>query len=225
MKFVNKKVIIFDLDGTLIDSVPDLALSINDMLEALHRNTFSQETIRFWVGNGAPILVKRALLGKKEINKPVDEKLFQKALSIFLDAYKKNLILSTHPYPHVTTTLHKLSQDYTLALVTNKPFIFIEPILKNLGINMLFKVILGGDSLKEKKPSGMPLLHVCKQLKITPKEAVMVGDSSNDVLSAKSASIQTIGVSYGYNYGESIERYSPDIIIDQFDDILSLFRA
>ena len=224
MKFDNKKVILFDLDGTLIDSAPDLAVAVNHMLEALNRETFSQDTIRYWVGNGAQVLVKRALSGQSDIDEDLDPILFEKALDIFLTFYAQNLAVTTVTYPNVPATLKALKEaGYHLAIVTNKPFDFVAPILKGLNLDGLFELHLGGDSLPQKKPDPAPLLHVCEQLNVTVVQCVMVGDSKNDILAANAANMQSIGVSYGYNYGEDIGSYSPDVVVDDFADILKTF--
>ncbi len=224
MKFTNKELIIFDLDGTLIDSVPDLAMAVNHMLESLDRDVFDENTIRYWVGNGAQILVKRALSGSNKIDEDLDGTLFSKALSLFLLFYKKHLCVNTKIYSNVLTTLRSLkAEGYRLAIVTNKPIDFVAPILDGLHLNDLFELILGGDSLEKKKPDPLPLQHVCEKLNIPVEKAVMVGDSKNDILAANAAKIQSIGVTYGYNYGEEISYYAPDVVVDNFSDILKQF--
>lgn len=221
MKFDNKKVILFDLDGTLIDSVPDLAVAVNHTLEALNRDTFSQGTIRYWVGNGAQTLIKRALSGQNKIDENLDPKLFKKALDVFLAFYAQNLAVTTVTYPHVPATLQSLKDaGYRLAIVTNKPFDFVAPILEELALAELFELHLGGDSLPQKKPDPSPLLHVCDQLNITVEQCVMVGDSKNDILAANACGMQSIGVTYGYNYGEEITVYDPDVVVDDFSELL-----
>ncbi|MCH9740285.1 MAG: phosphoglycolate phosphatase [Epsilonproteobacteria bacterium] len=222
MKFTDKKVIIFDLDGTLIDSSPDLALGVNHMLGKLNRDTFSSDTIHYWVGNGAEMLVKRALSGKREIDENLDTALVNEAVKIFLDFYSKNLAVETVPYPNVPQTLQKLKEHgYTLAIVTNKPFEFVKPILETLELSALFELHLGGNSLEERKPHPMPLLHVCEALEVTVEESVMVGDSKNDILAANACNMQSIGLSYGYNYGEDINIHNPSVVFDNFANILS----
>jgi phosphoglycolate phosphatase len=219
----DKKLIIFDLDGTLIDSGADLALALNAMLRQLKREEFSEAVIHEWIGNGAQTLVKRALSGGLLIDGNLDKELFNKALDIFLDAYKKNVCVRTTAFSNVKSTLEYLHQnDYLMAIVTNKPFAFVGPILKTLKLDNYFKLILGGDSLKQKKPSPQPLLHVCKTLNVTVENAVMVGDSKNDILAAKAANMQSIGVTYGYNYGEDISLYKPEKIIKDFWEITQL---
>ena len=221
MKFLNKKVIIFDLDGTLINSAPDLALAVNYMLAQMGQSTYVEALIHEWVGNGALILVKRALSGAKEVDESLEKDFVDKALEIFLDFYAKNLCNSTVAYENVAQTLTALNEKgYTLAIVTNKPFAFVAPILEGLGLDGLFELILGGDSLKEKKPHPLPLLHVCEKLNVKVDDTVMVGDSKNDILAANACKMHSVGVTYGYNYGEDIGIYTPSVIIDNFGDLL-----
>jgi len=223
MIFKDKKVLIFDFDGTLIDSVPDLADALNAMLNRLQKEPFDEETIRHWVGNGAETLVKRALLGSSDITPFKDHELFKEALPIFLTYYTQKCADKTILYPNVRETLQSLKEmDYWLTIVTNKPYAFIEPILKQLSLDDLFCITLGGDSLDEKKPSAKPLLHICDKLHCSTKEAVMIGDSKNDIIAATQANIESIAVSYGYNYGEDIKSYKPTVVVDNFKDILSL---
>ena len=221
LKFDNKEVLIFDLDGTLIDSVPDLALSINQMLEALGRSTFPIEEIRSWIGNGAALLTKRALSGNINICPNLDNALFEKALAIFLDFYEQNVCVNTTLYPNVTATLKSLhNQGYRLAIVTNKPEQFVRPILEKFGLDALFETILGGDSLPKRKPDPMPLIHVYDTLKVTPSACVMIGDSKNDIAAAIAANIESVGLTYGYNHGEDIKSQGATIVLDDFADII-----
>jgi phosphoglycolate phosphatase len=221
MKFDNKKVILFDLDGTLVDSAPDLALALNLTLKRLGRNTFETETIRGWVGNGAQTLVKRGLSGSREFDEGLCPDQVAEALEIFLEEYTNNLCETTVTYPGVDTTLRRLkAKGYRLVLVTNKPYAFIQPLLAGLGLADMFELCLGGDSLAERKPHPMPLLHVSEQLDVCVSECVMVGDSKNDIVAAKSAQMHCVGVTYGYNYGEAIHDYDPDRVVEEFVQLL-----
>jgi len=224
MPFHGKKALFFDLDGTLIDSVPELAEALNSMLKSLNRTTFSESTIRYWVGNGAEVLVTRALLGEADIsNHTLSSEEIEEALAIFLEAYARCSAHGAHLYPQVKETLEVLKKrGYRLAIITNKPTRFVAPILEKLQIIDLFETFLGGDALSQKKPHPLPLLHLCEVLCIEAEEAVMIGDSSNDILAAKAAKIESIGVSYGYNYGQPIVDYSPECVIDHFELLLEL---
>jgi len=222
LKFIDKELMVFDLDGTLIDSAPDLALAVNYTLERLNRDTFADDVIRTWVGNGAETLVKRALSGGVEIDPDIDRSLLEKALTVFLDFYSRNLSTSTVLYAGVKPTLFELKErGYTLAIVTNKPHGFVAPILKHFGLDKLFALVLGGDSLPSKKPNPEPLLYVCKKLGISVNKTLMVGDSKNDILASNSAGIHSIGVTYGYNYDEDISVYNPTVVLNSFKQILA----
>lgn len=221
MTFSNKKLLIFDLDGTLINSALDLAIAVNYLLETLGRDTYSEEIIHGWVGNGALTLVKRALSGERTIDEELDETTVEKSLKIFLDYYAQNLCNATVPYANVITTLQTLKdKGYRLAIVTNKPFAFVEPILSGLSMDGLFELILGGDSLAQKKPDPAPLLHVCEALNTPIEDSLMVGDSRNDIQAANACGMHSVGVTYGYNYGEDIAIHKPTLIIDDFSELL-----
>lgn len=220
MEFKDKKLLLFDLDGTLIDSVPDLSDAVNYMLKELNRSVFSEDIIRTWVGNGAQTLVKRALLGQSDISNDIDTELFEKALNIFLIFYKNNVCVNTKLYSDVYETLHSLKkQNYRLVIITNKPYDFIKPILLKLELDNLFEYFIGGDSLEKKKPDPMPLLHVCEKFNISIEDSIMIGDSKNDILAANSIDMDSIGVTYGYNYTEDISVYNPTLVISNFSDI------
>jgi len=223
LKFKNKEVILFDLDGTLINSGPDLALAVNHMLQILNRETFSEDIIDGWVGNGAQVLVQRALSGQREIDENLDADLCSDALDNFLTFYAQNLCVATVTYSNVPATLTRLKEaGYRLSIVTNKPIAFVEPILESLTLSGLFELILGGDSLDKKKPDPLPLLHACEKMNVNIEQCVMVGDSKNDIFAANACGMQSIGVTYGYNYGEDIEVHKPTVIIDDFSELNEL---
>lgn len=220
-----KSLLIFDLDGTLIDSVPDLAESINAMLLDFGYQSFSEDTIRHWVGNGATKLVKRALSASQP-NQSICTQQTEQALAIFFQHYSVNTCVRTQPYAGVSEGLYRLKNaDFTLALTTNKPYKFVPTILQTLGWQNYFSEVLGGDSLPEKKPHPAPLLYTCEKLKFSPKQSVMIGDSKNDILAGKHAGMDTIGLSYGYNYGEDIRLQHPTQTFDSFSDLVAYLLA
>ena len=224
MSFSRTQLILFDLDGTLIDSVPDLADSVNHMLHSLGRDPFEEETIRGWVGNGAAMLVRRALSGSRDPDPQLPERLFEEARKIFLRHYGENLPGRTRLYPEVAQTLESLAdRGYRMAIVTNKPEPFVGPILRGLGIEGHFELVLGGESLPVKKPDPLPLLHSCERLGVAVAQAAMVGDSRNDILAARAAGIPSVAVSYGYNYDEAIETYGPDRVVARFGTLREIF--
>lgn len=223
---VTKTTIIFDLDGTLVDSAPDLSNSINAMLNTLELASFNDDLIHSWVGNGAKALVERALSGELTIDSQLDDDYCAKALAIFLAHYEKNACVHTKLYEGVSSTLNELkNRGYTLHIVTNKPLVFVAPILEVLGIKHRFDMVLGAESLPKKKPDPMPLSHICNTQNIDIKHCVMVGDSHNDILAANAIDMESIGVTYGYNYGEDISSYNPTIVCEHFSQLLDYLPA
>ena len=219
---MTKKLLIFDFDGTLIDSVPDLADATNIMLSQLDMPTYPLQTIEKWVGNGARKLVERALSGSVEVDDNLVLADVEAAEQLFFDAYGAHDTSKTVAYPDVDSGLKQLKEaGFTLALVTNKPIRFVPHILAGMGWSSLFEVVLGGDSLPQKKPDAAPLLHVCETLNFVPSEALMIGDSINDILAGKNAGIETVGLSYGYNYGKDIRDSQPNQVFDSFAELLT----
>jgi len=223
----DKQLLIFDFDGTLIDSVPDLADATNAMLTTLGKETYPIETIRNWIGNGSRLLVERALVGKVEVaDSELTVEEADHAERVFLDAYNKLSGSKTVAYPDVDEGLKKLhAAGYTLALVTNKPIRFVPKILQSFGWQDLFSEVMGGDSLPVKKPDPAPLLHVCKSLDISAEQAIMIGDSRNDMLAGQNANMDTLGLSYGYNYGQDIRELNPTAAFDNFADLVAWIMA
>ena len=218
-----KSVLLFDLDGTLVDSAPDLALAVNKTLCDLGKAEFAQHTIRSWVGNGAQTLVERALSGSSTIDVQLDAALVEDALAIFLAHYQQCLCIESVLYDDVKSGLFALkAAGFRLAIITNKPAVFIQPILTGLGIDNLFELLIGGDALPEKKPHPAPLHFALTQLNVTAQQCLMIGDSKNDILAAKAANIDSVGLTYGYNYGEDISTYQPQWCFDTFKELLAL---
>lgn len=217
--------IAFDLDGTLVDSAPDLALSINLMLSELGRQTHAEDVICGWVGNGAEVLIKRALSGSKDIAEDIEPTLYSHARELFEKHYRDNICVNSRLYPRVLEVLTQLSiRQVPLALVTNKPLMFTKPLLEALGIGEFFSVVLGGDCLARKKPDPLPLQHVLQQWALKPGQLIMVGDSKNDILAARAANCKSFGVTYGYNYGEPITASQPDWVGDDIQPLLTFFK-
>ena len=208
----DKRLIAFDLDGTLIDSVPDLTVAVQSALTEVGLTAPGEELVRDWVGNGAPVLVERALVWA--IKQAPDPVLQATAYDAFMRHYSAAPNALTQLYPGVQPTLNALHQQgYKLVLITNKPERFITPILSHFELLPLFTLCLGGDSLAEKKPSPLPLLHAAQALDISPSASVMVGDSRHDIAAGKAAGFTTVALPYGYNHGEPIERSQPDLLI------------
>lgn len=226
MSLEEKRVLLFDLDGTLVDSAPDLAAAVNETLVQLGREPFSEATVRNWVGNGALALISRGLSGAKEIDSGLPQALVDDALATFLGFYANRVCDKSVLYSGVKETLQTLkSRGYQLAIITNKPEKFIAPILEGLGLQGLFELTLGGDSLPEHKPEPLPLYTACGMLNAQLADCVMIGDSKNDILAAKAAKIASIGVSYGYNYDEDLSIYEPEFLFDQFSDLLTVLPS
>lgn len=216
-----KQLLIFDLDGTLIDSVPDIAIAVNKAFLRLNKETFNEEQIRNWVGNGSLKLIERALQADISSDDKLTPESLEHTHQLFLDKYSQTCANVTKPYPYVDEGLRELKkQGYTLTLMTNKPIRFVPDILAKFGWSDVFEVVLGGDSLEKKKPDPLPLLHICKQLNFDATQSIMIGDSKNDVYAGQRANMDTIGLSYGYNYGKHISDYNPSYVFDEFKEMV-----
>jgi phosphoglycolate phosphatase len=206
------QLVMFDLDGTLLDSVPDLAAAIDRMLLQLGRPAAGVARVRDWVGNGAQVLVRRALAEGIE-HAGVDDVLATEAHQLFLKAYADNHALST-VYPGVRECLDWLqARAVPLALVTNKPRQFVGPLLAEKALAGYFRWILGGDSLPQQKPDPAALRWVLAQAQVQPEQALFVGDSRNDVLAARAAGVPCVAVSYGYNHGRPVSEENPQLLV------------
>jgi len=212
------KMVMIDLDGTLIDTAPDLADCANRMLADLGRAPYPLETVMTWIGNGVPRLVKRALTG--EMGAEPDAALFERALPIFERHYAAHVSDRSRPFPGVVEGLQQLkARGYRLACITNKAEVFTLPLLRNLGLDGYFELVLSGDSLPRQKPDPLPLRHACRHFGITPDHGVLVGDSSNDVQAARAAGMPVLGVTYGYNHGHDIRESHPDAVVDSLAEV------
>lgn len=221
--YQGKKLIIFDFDGTLINSVPDLTAATNKMLSKYGLSPLSTEEVTPFIGNGARALVQRAL-AYRLTEKEFAQELLDEALTVYSSAYENAGCNHTYLYSGVLDTLIYLkAKGYKMAICTNKPYKFIEPILEKLSIKNLFVEWIGEDSLEKKKPHPMPLLHLVTKTDSTLSNSIMIGDSRNDILAAQNAKIDSIGVSYGYNYNENIRESKPSEVVDNFSELKTLF--
>lgn len=213
------RLVAFDLDGTLIDSVPELAVAVDMTLSELGLPEAGERKARLWVGNGALKLVERALadaLGEA----PSPQRL-EPAHQRFLYHYGRDVGARTRLYPGVRECLDALRErGLSLALVTNKPSAFIAPLLEGLGLAGYFALCLGGDSLPEKKPHPAPLLHVAAHFDVPPSACLMVGDSRHDVAAGKAAGFRTLAVPYGYNHGEPVRDSGPDGVVESLAELV-----
>lgn len=216
----HKDVLLFDLDGTLVDSAPDLAVALNKTLRDLNKEEFDIDTIRTWVGNGAKVLVDRGLSGSATIDDNLDSTVADKALSLFLTHYRECICVDTVFYTGVKEGLLRFKEaGFRLGIITNKPEALIQPILDGLGGGEIFEILIGADTLAEKKPHPLPLLHTAEYFNTPLERCLMIGDSKNDILAAKAANMDSVGLTYGYNYGEDIADNNPDWCFDTFGDL------
>ena len=213
--------VLIDVDGTLVDSVPDLAYCVDEMMKQLDMPVRGEDVVRHWVGNGVERLVRRALIN--QLDGEPDEALFQKAIPIFEALYAENTSKRSCLYPGVKEALDFLkTTGVRIGCVTNKAAQFTLPILQDLGISDYFEMVVCGDELPKKKPDPMPLLHVAEKLGVKPEQSLMLGDSMSDVKAARAAGFDIICMSYGYNHGEDIRDYNPDAVVDSMDEVKGL---
>lgn len=218
MKIFDPKLIMIDVDGTLIDSVPDLVFCVDQMMIELGLQLCGEERVRNWVGNGIPKLIERALIDK--LDKESISKVYEVAYPIFLKLYSDNSAIRSRLYDGVKEGLDYLkSKGYLLGCVTNKAEQFTNPLLKKMGIYNDFRLIISGDTLDKKKPDPLPLLHGANFFNMQPNECLMLGDSVSDVRAARAAGFDIICMSYGYNHGNNIEDENPDLVIDSMDQL------
>jgi phosphoglycolate phosphatase len=223
MPIKTPELVLLDLDGTLVDSIPDIAYSINKTLVQLSIEEKDIESIRQWVGNGVKILVHRALTN--DIDGKAETELFDKAFEIFMSIYNENMCATSVCYPGVREGIDFLKdKNIKLGCVTNKSEQFVEPILEKLGFLNDMSIIIAGDTLAKKKPHPLPLLHAAETFKKDPATSLMIGDSESDVKAARAAGFQIVCVSYGYNHGNDIRDTNPDAVVDSLAELPQLFH-
>ncbi len=212
------KAVIFDLDGTLIDSAPDLRTACNKVLAQYGCRPITIEETMTFVGNGAAKLMERAFRATGKVL-DVDKVEIDHLTMAFLKFYEGHEADETRIYDGVISTLHHLQKKgLRLALCTNKPSQPTLNLLKELGLKDFFEVVVGGDELEHKKPHPQMIFHVLDRMQLPACDVVMVGDSPNDIEAAKQASMLNVAVSYGYRK-VTVEELGADIVIDCFSDL------
>ena len=214
--------ILIDLDGTLLHTAPELAESANRMLRDMGRPPVSQDLLMSYIGNGISWLVKRALTG--DMHAEPDPALFEQALPIFEKHYTE-LLLQSKLFGGVLDGLTAMrAAGFRLGCITNKVARYTEPLLKGIGLAGYFEIVLSGDTLPEKKPHPMPLLHAAKFFGVPPEQVLLIGDSLNDTVAARAAGCPVFCVPYGYNHGEPVDGLDLDAVISDLPAALTLIK-
>lgn len=217
-RFANVRAVLFDLDGTLLDSIPDLAEGCRRMMVELGLAPHDQATVHSFVGKGMANLVRRCLVERGE---SVDEARLAQAVAVFRRHYSEVNGVQTQIYPGVVDALEKLrGAGVGLACVTNKPTDFTGPLLEKMGIAEFFASTVCGDTLAEKKPHPAPLLHACSELGVDVAQALMIGDSANDADAARAAGMPVLLVTYGYSEGKPVDSLDCDGLLSSLTDAL-----
>ncbi len=205
---------LLDLDGTLVDSAPDLHGALNAVLDQHGHDIVTEDSVRDWVGAGARVLLERALAAQHPGRAP-RELGIDTLHADFLTYYEAHIADLSRPYPGVVASLERLRADgVLLGVVTNKYEGLSNRLLAALELQGHFDTVIGGDTLPERKPHASPLLEACRRLGGTAADALMVGDSITDVRAARAAGMPVVCVSYGYNHGEDIRGVGADAVVD-----------
>lgn len=209
------ELVCIDLDGTLVDSVPDLAMAVDHCLQIVGAPMAGEDRVRSWVGFGAAKLIEQAM---QWADVPAEK--MEACYRAFLLYYRDHLTDKTQLYPNVLDFLKAFKrQGIPMALVTNKPSVFVKPLLEHFQLSEYFAWQIGGDTLEEKKPSPMPLLHCCETVDAEPKNCLMVGDSITDLRAAKAAGFRSMILTYGYHQGVDLHSLDADLIADDLTEI------
>ena len=210
------ELVCLDLDGTLMDSVPDIANAVDAFLAEFKAPLAGEALVRTWIGFGSTKLIEQALAWAK-----LDASKMEEAYGIFLKHYHGHLVDGTTLYPNVSALLKAFKHNgVPVALVTNKPSGFIKPMLDHFGLTEQFGWLLGGDTLEEKKPSALPLLHCSESIEALPERCLMIGDSITDFKAAKNAGFKCALVTYGYHQGVDLSALGADAVIDDLAELL-----
>jgi len=220
-EFAPVRAVMFDLDGTLLDSAPDIACAANRMLAELGLPQRDPAMIATFVGKGIAKLVQRSLAGC--IDGVADAGLVERALPLFERFYEEESGRRTRTYPGVVEGLTMLAgSELPLACVTNKSERFTHALLAATDIARFFRLVVGGDTLSRRKPDPLPFLHACEHFGVAAREALVVGDSYNDVEGARAAGCPVVCVSYGYREGMPVDSLQSDAIVDSLEEAARL---
>lgn len=210
------ELVCLDLDGTLVDSVPDIAGAVDAFLSELGAPLAGEALVRSWVGFGSAKLIEQALSWAD-----IDPNKHEEAYRIFLMHYHAHLTDKTALYPNVKALLKAFKHhNVPVALITNKPSVFVKPLMDHFELTEQFGWLLGGDTLEEKKPSAMPLLYCSESIEALPENCLMIGDSITDFNAAKNAGFKCALVTYGYHQGVDFTTLGADAIIDDLAELL-----
>jgi len=212
----NIRLFIFDLDGTLVNTLEDITSSVNFTLQKLGRPVLPMDTVRQYVGDGITMLMTRALGGRSE--------LLEDAKGIYMVHHSRNLVVRTRLYPGVKETLEHF-RGLPMAVVTNKAAEFTLPVLEELGIRPFFRTIIGADAGLPLKPAPDAFIRIMKDLDVPKDLTVVVGDGTTDIKAGRAAGITTCAVTYGFRSEEELRRAGPDHVIHAFSELSSLFRS
>ena len=214
--------IVIDLDGTLLHTAPELSEAANRMLHDMGYAPVAQELLASYIGNGISWLVKRALTG--DMHATPDAALYEHALPIFEKHYSA-LLLQSKTFDGVIEGLDAMqAAGYRLGCITNKLARYTDPLLKGVGLTKYFEIVLSGDTLSEKKPHPMPLLHAAKFFGVPIEKLLLIGDSLNDTVAARAAGCPVFCVPYGYNHGEPVDSLFLDAVIANLPAALPLIK-
>lgn len=224
MSLRKPELVLFDLDGTLVDTAPDLAWAVDAMLREMGLPARGEDKVRGWVGNGIERLVKRALTD--DFDGEPDPGLYERGFERFMGLYSENTCVKSQVYPGVFEAIDYLKlHDCKIACVTNKREQFTIRVLKTVGLYSEFGIVVSGDTLTHKKPDPRPLLHTVDFFNCLPQHALMIGDSVTDIRAAANAGLQMLYVTYGYNQGKSIQKLPVDASVDSLLELPELLQA
>ena len=214
----NRELLLFDLDGTLVDSAADLYRAMNMSLNTLQLPSVTEHQVRTWIGKGTAVFCQSTL---QYLTGQVDPAQHQQLLDTFLDIYNAEPCVDTQPFAGIVDFLEwGMKHNKKMICVTNKPEQPARMIIDALGLNQYFVDVIGGDRFEERKPHPRQLLFCVDHYQLAKEQVLMIGDSSNDVEAARRARVDCIVVSYGYNHGEDIQNCQPQQVVDNLTELL-----